>query len=90
MEEKDNFMAKLQEKAIKARQAEKHFKDILDEITIKVVKISNESKILRTREEKEFIENIGPKKSWNGSNKWDLCHKNLGKLISEKYWNERN
>ena len=90
MEEKDNLMSELQEKAIKARQAEKHFKDILDEITIKAVKISNESKILRTREVKEFVENIAPNKSWDGSNKWSLYHKNLGKLISEQYLNGRN
>ena len=90
MEEKDNLMSELQEKAIKARQAEKHFKDILDEITIKAVKISNESKILRTREVKEFVENIAPNKSWDGSNKWSMYHKNLGKLISEQYLNGRN
>ena len=90
MEEKDNLMSELQEKAIKARQAEKHFKDILNEITIKTTKISNESKILRTREVKEFVENIAPNKSWDGSNKWSLYHKNLGKMISEQYLNGRN
>jgi hypothetical protein len=90
MEEKDNLMSELQEKAIKARQAEKYFKDILNELTIKTTKISNESKILRTREVKEFVENIAPNKSWDGSNKWSLYHKNLGKLISEQYLNGRN
>ena len=90
MEEKDNLMSELQEKAIKARQAEKVFKDILNEFIVKAIEISNESKILRTREVKEFVENIAPNKSWDGSNKWSLYHKNLGKLISEQYLNGRN
>ncbi len=64
MEEKDNLMSELQEKAIKARQAEKYFKDILNELTIKATKISNESKILRTREIKEFVENFVMEAIW--------------------------
>ena len=64
MEEKDNLMSELQEKAIKARQAEKYFKDILNELTIKTTKISNESKILRTREIKEFVENFVLEAIW--------------------------
>tara|TARA_Y100000310_G_scaffold159924_1_gene159611 strand:+ start:1669 stop:1866 length:198 start_codon:yes stop_codon:yes gene_type:complete len=64
MEEKDNLMSELQEKAIKARQAEKYFKDILNELTIKATKISNESKILRTREIKEFVENFVLEAIW--------------------------
>ena len=64
MEEKDNLMSELQEKAIKAREAEKVFKDILNELTIKTTKISNESKILRTREIKEFVENFVLEAIW--------------------------
>ena len=37
MEKKDNLMSELQEKAIKARQAEKVFKDILNEFIVKAI-----------------------------------------------------